>query len=165
MKLLRRNATTQLTDSVSAKSNKTLNFYYTDVSSSIAYTKQFGYPVAPALIPTLSASLVETSSITVNKYKVSYSIADNREQKGLPMKYLKANNGNKTITCGTGSGIMNQPCTGEISLVDIVNNVQSLQLILNATVKTDTNTESSNSNTVTIDIPFREPSILLQSGL
>ena len=81
------------------------------------------------------------------------------------MKYLKANNGKKVITCGTGSGIMNQPCTGEVSLVDIVNNVQSLKLILNATVKTDTNTESSNSNTVTINIPFREPSVLLQSGL
>lgn len=165
MKPLRRNATIQLTDSVSTNSIKTINFYYTNVSSSIAYTKQFGYPVAPALIPNLSASLVDTGSTTVNKYKVSYSITDNRSQKGLPMKYLKANNGKKIITCGTGSGIMNQPCTGEVSLVDIVNNVQSLKLILNATVKTDTNTESSNSNTVTINIPFREPSVLLQSGL
>ena len=155
----------QLTDSVSNNSSKLINFYYTDVPNSIAVSKTISYDVAPALVPTFSASLVDTGSTTVNKYKVSYSIADNRAQKGLPMKYLKANNGNKVITCGTGSGIMNQPCTGEVSLVDIVNNVQSLRLILNATVKTDTNAESNNSNTVTIDIPFREPSILLQSGL
>lgn len=157
---LNRNATVPFTYSTTTSPNlEYIYLYYTDTTL-LAYKKPMNASVAPALIPSFSATLGTPSE---RSYPISFSFAPDRAQKCQVAFVVEGNDGVQKNFGPANSVIGASTYSDDVE--SFTNNRPSLQLILKGKTATTDSTLSA-PETVTLTLKFREPVFVFEtSGL